>query len=158
MEDTLRQLGELLLGSIPTIVLFLILYLAYRTLVHKPLERVLGERRARTEGAVEKARADIAAAEARTTEYEQSLRQARAAIFKAQEARRQQSLQARAAAVAQARAHADLQIKQAKNAIAQDVAAAKGSLQAEAERLASEIMDSILRPVGAAQSPAGGGQ
>jgi F-type H+-transporting ATPase subunit b len=157
MEETLRQLGGLLLGSIPTIVLFLILYLAYRTLVHTPLEKILAERRAHTEGAMEKARADIAAAEARTAEYEQSLRQARAVIFKAQEARRQQALQARTAAIAEARAKADVQVKQAKAVIAQDVAASKGSLQAEAERLAAEIVAAILRQAGTAY-PAGGGQ
>jgi F-type H+-transporting ATPase subunit b len=157
MEETLRQLGGLLLGSIPTIILFLILYAAYRTLVHTPLEKVLAERRARTEGAIEKARADIAAAEARTAEYERSLRQARAAIFKAQEARRQQALQARAAVLTEARAKAEAQVNQAKAAIAQDVTAAKGTLQAEAERLASEIIATVLRQAGPAY-PAGGGR
>jgi F-type H+-transporting ATPase subunit b len=158
MEETLRQLGGLLLGSIPTIVLFLILYVSYSVLVHAPLEKVLAERRSRTEGALEKARADIAAAEARTAEYEQSLREARIGIFKAQEARRQQALQARATAIAEARSKADVHVKQAKAAIAQDVARSKESLQGEAERLASEIIGSILRQVGAAQYPAGGRQ
>jgi F-type H+-transporting ATPase subunit b len=158
MEETLRQLGQLLLGSVPTIVLFLILYAAYRTLVYAPLEKILSERQARTEGALERARADIAAAEARTAEYEQNLRQARAGIFQAQEARRRQAQQTRETAIAEARLQAGLQVKQAKTALAQEVAAAKGGLQADAERLASEIMTSILRPVGAARYPAGGGQ
>ena len=71
MDETLRQVGELLLGSIPTIVFMVLLYGIYTVLVHKPLVKVLAERRSKTEGAVEKARADIAAAEARTAEYEQ---------------------------------------------------------------------------------------
>jgi F-type H+-transporting ATPase subunit b len=158
MEETLRQLGELLLGSIPTLVFFVILFAAYRTMVHKPLEKVLAERRARTDGALEKARADIAAAEARTSEYETRLREARIAIFKAQEARRQQALQARAAAVAEAKAHADQLVRQQKDALAQDVAQSKAGLQAEAERLASEIIESILRQVAVAQNPVGGGR
>ena len=158
MEETLRQLGGLLLGSIPTIVLFLILLAAYRVLVHAPLEKLLAERRARTEGALEKARADIAAAEARTAEYERSLREARAAILKAQEARRSEILQAGAAAIAEARANAGNQIKQAKAALAQEVAVSRESLQAEAERLAAEIVESLLRQVGAAYRPAEGGQ
>ena len=49
MDETLRQLGELLLRSIPTIVFFLVLFAAYRLLVHNPLEHVLKERHARTE-------------------------------------------------------------------------------------------------------------
>ncbi|MFB3812940.1 MAG: hypothetical protein ACE14L_02425 [Terriglobales bacterium] len=158
MEETLRQLGGLLLGSVPTIVLFLILYVSYRVLVHAPLEKVLAERRSRTEGALEKARADIAAAEARTAEYEQAVREARMNVFKAQEARRQQALQARAGIIAEARSRADAQVKQAKAAIAQEVARAKSALQPESERLASDIIASVLREVGVVQRPAGGGQ
>jgi F-type H+-transporting ATPase subunit b len=158
MEETLRQLGDLLLGAIPTVILFLILLAAYRALVHTPLARLLAERRRRTEGALEKARADIAAAEARTAEYEHSLREARTAILKAQEGRRAQMLQAGAAAVAEARAVAGNQIKQAKAALAQEATASRESLQAEAERLAAEIVDCLLRPVGAVYRPAEGGQ
>jgi len=77
MEQTLRQLGELLLGSVPTVILLTLLYVLYTLLVHRPLTAVLAERRSRTEGAMEKARADIAAAAARTAEYEQRLREAR---------------------------------------------------------------------------------
>ena len=93
MDQTLRQLGELLLGSVPTVILLALLYALYTTIVHKPLQRVLAERRSKTEGAVEKSRADIAAAEARTAEYEQKLREARAVVFRAQEAKRQAVLQ-----------------------------------------------------------------
>ena len=78
MDETLRQVGELLLGSIPTVVFMVLLYGIYNAVVHKPLVKVLAQRRAKTEGAIEKARADIAAAEARSTaEYEQRLREAR---------------------------------------------------------------------------------
>jgi F-type H+-transporting ATPase subunit b len=111
MDETLRQLGGLLLGSIPTIFFMVALYAAYTALVHRPLTRILAERRSKTEGAMEKARADIAAAEARTADYEQRLREARAALFKAQEARRQQALAARSAAVTQARARAQQQVE-----------------------------------------------
>src|SRR5580658_8782406 len=99
MDQTLRQLGELLLGAVPTVILLALLYALYTVIVHKPLARVLAERRSRTEGAVEKSRADIAAAEARTAEYEQRLREARATVFRAQEARRQAALLARAHAL-----------------------------------------------------------
>src|SRR5690348_10330734 len=95
MDQTLRQLGELLLASIPTAMMLGLLTALYLVLVHKPLVRILAERRSRTEGAMEKARADVAAAEARTADYEQRLREARAAVFRSQEQRRQQALQAR---------------------------------------------------------------
>src|SRR5246127_1678188 len=120
MDETLRQLGGLLLGSIPTIILLVVLYGAYAVIVHKPLSRVLAERRAKTEGAIEKARADISAAEARTAEYEQRLREARAAVFRAQEARRQAAIEMRARAVEEARRRAQSQVQVAKKGIEED--------------------------------------
>jgi F-type H+-transporting ATPase subunit b len=155
MEPILRQLGELLLGAIPTVILLALLCGLYTFLVHKPLMAVLAERRARTEGAMEKARADIAAAEARTAEYEQRLREARVKVFKNQEARRQQATQARADAVVQAREKAQGQVKQARAAIEQDKQEAQAKLQGDATRLASEIVRMVLRPAGA-PSQAGG--
>ena len=155
MDETLRQIGELLLGSVPTIVFFLFLYGFYTVLVHKPLTRILAERYARTQGAVEKARADVASAEARTAEYEQRLRDARVALFKSQEAQRAQASQARAAAVAQARDQAKAQIEQARAEIENEKSSAKNSLDAEAGRLATEIIRTVL-DTGLTHAPAGG--
>jgi F-type H+-transporting ATPase subunit b len=146
MDEILRQLGGLLLGSIPTIILVVLLFAIYSVVVHKPLVKILAERHAKTEGAIEKARADIAAAEARTAEYEQRLREARMALFKSQEARRQAALQARAAALVQAQARAQTQLKQARAVIEHEKQAAQAGLQAEIGRLASEIIRTVLRP------------
>ncbi len=158
MDETLRQLGGLLLGSIPTIFLFLITYIAYRTILHGKLEGVLQERYARSEGAIEKARADVAAAEAKTSEYEQRLRESKMAVFKAQEARRQQALVARAAAISEARERAGRQVTDARERIRQELEAAKKQLQPESERLASAVIRTILRPVAGGESLAGGAQ
>ena len=155
MDEILGQLGGLLLGSVPTVIFMVLLYGLYTALVHKPLVKVLAERRSRTEGAVEKARADIAAAEARTAEYEQRLREARATLFKHQEARRQKALQARAGVVAQARSRAHAQVEKARVEIEKDKLAAQAGLKAESGRLASEIIRIVLRPA-TAQAPAGG--
>ncbi len=149
MDQTLHQLGELLLGSVPTVILVALLYALYTAIVHKPLRRVLQERRDKTEGAIEKSKADIAAAEARTSEYEQKLREARAAVFRAQEAKRQAALQARTDAVNVARAKAQAQVQAAKVDIERDRAAAEKGLQGEAAELAQEIMRRVLEPVGA---------
>ncbi len=155
MDTTLKQVGELLLDAVPTVVLLLLLYAIYQNLVRKPLLRILQERRDRTEGAVQKARVDVAAAESRTQEYEQKLREARLAIFKAQEARRQQAQLMRTQAIAEARMRAQEQIRQAKEAIEQDMAVARTGLQAETQRLATDIIRTILKPAGTA--PAAGG-
>lgn len=153
MDALITQLGELLLGAIPTAIFLILLYGAYAALVHAPLTRVLAERRSKTEGAIEKARADIAAAEARTTEYEQRLREARVAIFKNQESRRQQAMQARETAVAQARARAQAEVESARSGIEQDKQKAKAGLEAEVGPLATEIIRTVL---GAAPASAGG--
>jgi F-type H+-transporting ATPase subunit b len=155
MDETLRQIGELLLGSVPTIIFFLLLFGLYTVLVHKPLMRVLSERHARTQGAIQKAKSDIATAEARTAEYEQKLRDARLSLFKAQEARRAQAAKTRAAALDEAREKAKAQIEQARAAIENDKATARSSLEAEAGRLASEIIRAVLEPA-MAQAPVGG--
>jgi F-type H+-transporting ATPase subunit b len=161
MDEILGQLGGLLLASIPTIVVFLVVYLAYRQLVHKRLLAVLSERHERTEGAMETAKADIAAAAARATEYEERLREARVSIFKKLEARRQQLLEARRSAVAEARSAADARVKSARAALEQDVEHARKTLEAQSESLASQIINAVLRPAGnsvAAESPAAGGR
>ena len=149
MDETIHQLGELLLGSVPTVILLSLLYLLYASIVHKPLGRILQERRNKTEGAIEKSRADIAAAEARTAEYERRLREARADVFRAQEARRQAALEARTNAVNQARSKAQAQVAGAKSAMEVDRAAAEKSLEGEAATLAREIVSRVLHPGGA---------
>ncbi len=154
MDEILGQLGGLLLGSVPTVIFIVLLYGLYTVVVHKPLVKVLADRRSRTEGAIEKARADIAQAEARTADYEQRLREARMTLFKTQEARRQLALQARAAAVAEARTKAQVQVEQARAAIEKEKITAQSSLQAESGKLAADIIRMVLQP--ASQAPAGG--
>ena len=65
MDQILNQLGGLLLGAVPTIIFFLLTWFLYNSLVHKKLMAVLAERKARTEGAMAKAKQDISAAEAK---------------------------------------------------------------------------------------------
>jgi F-type H+-transporting ATPase subunit b len=158
MEQTLKQLGDLLLGAIPTMVLLLSLYGLYHAILHKPLEAVLAERRKRTQGAVEKARADIGLAAMRASEYETRLRDARLAIFKSLDQRRKQALEARAAAVAQARERAQQLIAQAKAEIEADRAAAQATLAADSERIATQIIGTLLQTVGAGPAAIAGGR
>lgn len=150
MDPLLRQVGDLLLGAVPTVVIFLLLCFIYSRVVGRPLRRLLDERRERTEGAVLKARIHVATAESKTQEYEQRLREARLAIFKAQELRRQTAEKARAAALAEARERARQQVREAHTAMDRDIAEARQHLQAESESMASEIIRTILKPTGIA--------
>lgn len=146
MDETLRQVGGLLLGAVPTIIFVLGVYGIYKALVHRPLVRVLADRRSKTEGAVETARANIASAEARTADYERRLREARAAIFKGLEARRQGALQRRTEAIAEARARAQAELEAARNDIERYKQEAKAELESEAKALANAIIRTVLEP------------
>src|ERR1700744_2733969 len=90
MDEIVQQVGALLLGAVPTILLFVVLVAAYQLLVQGPLSRVLAERRAKTQGAIENAQKAIAQAEAKAAEYAEKLRLARAEIFKMREQRAKQ--------------------------------------------------------------------
>lgn len=155
MDPLLRQVGDLLLGAVPTVVIFLLLVALYSMLVGNPLKKVLDERRRRTEGAILQARADIAAAEGKTQEYDQRLREAKLVIFKAQEVRRQAAQKLRAEALAAARERAHQQIREARAAMEEDMAAARQSLQAESDALASEIIRTVLKPAEMASATGG---
>jgi F-type H+-transporting ATPase subunit b len=144
MDDLLRQVGELVLGSVPTMLIFLILVGAYTVLVYKPLKRTLAERRARTEGAIEKAHAAIAAADAKSQEYEARLRAARLEIFARREKQVQEWNAARDQAIAAAREESHRKVVAARAALASDAEAARGSMQQKIDQLATQILAVIL--------------
>jgi F-type H+-transporting ATPase subunit b len=150
MQETLRQIGELLFNSIPTIVCLLVLWTAYNFLVHGPLRQVLAKRHALTEGAVEQARKEIANAEVRTAEYEQKLREARVQIFRTQESYNKRVMEERAKALAEARKQADQMIKSARQTVQQEVEAAKAGLEKQADTLADQVIQTVLRPTAGA--------
>ena len=128
----------------------LVVWGAYRVIVYGRLQQVLAERHTLTEGAIQKAQAEIASAEERTAEYERKVREARADIYKTQEAYRGRVIEQRNLAIAHARKQADEMVKAAKASTEQEVAAAKGTLQKQADTLADQIIESILRPAMAA--------
>lgn len=144
--EIVKQVGELLLYSIPTMICLLVVWGAYRVLVHGRLQQILAERHARTEGAIQQAQAAISEAERRTAEYEQRLREARAQVYATQESYRNKMMEQRAAALADARKQSDEMIKSARTAIEQDMVAAKAGLQKQVEILADQIIRSILKP------------
>ena len=144
MDEIIQQVGALLLGAIPTCLLFIVLVLCYQFLVQKPLSRTLAERRARTEGAVEEAHRAIAKAEARAAEYANKLRQARAEIFKIREQRIKQWNVERDAALDSARKSAGLKVSQAKADLETEAGNARQAIQASAADLASQVVRAVL--------------
>jgi F-type H+-transporting ATPase subunit b len=144
MDEIIQQVGTLLLGAIPTALLFIVLVLCYQFLVQKPLSRTLDERRARTEGAIEDAHRAIAKAEARAAEYATKLRQARAEIFKIREQRIKQWNVERDAALDSARKSAGLTVSQAKAELETEAGNARQAIQASAADLAAQVVRAVL--------------
>ncbi len=138
------QVIRLIIGSLPTVFLFIALVLAYQFLVQGPLSRTLRERRARTEGAIEEAHKAIARAEERTAEYAAKLRQARAELYKVREQRMKQWTAERDAALDQARKVAGDKVGEAKGEIEAEAVSARQSIQASAGDLADRIVRAVL--------------
>jgi len=144
MDEILNQLGGLVLGAVPTMVLFILLVAIYGLLVRRPLGRVLAERRARTTGAVEQARGAIAAAEAETTAYEEKLRAARAEIFAMREAKLKQWNAEREAAIEQARQSSQQRVLAARQDIEQSASDARRQIENLSGELSSRILNAVL--------------
>jgi F-type H+-transporting ATPase subunit b len=144
VNELLRQLGELVLGSVPTMIIFLILVFAYRFVLYGPLVKTLAERRARTTGAVEMAHAAIAAADAKSQEYEAKLRAARAEIFHQREQRVQQWTSQKDTALASARLAAQERVAQARTGIDAEAASAREQIENAAGQLAAQVLQAVL--------------
>ena len=144
MEETLRQLGGILLRAVPTFILVVLLHLYLKFIFFKPLERVLRQRYDATEGARKLAEESIARASQKAAEYEAALRAARADTYKEMEQLQRKLHDDRAAGVKEARAQADAAIAHAKAALSAEVEALKKNLGAESDTLADRIASKIL--------------
>jgi len=102
------------------------------------------KRRELTEGARKTAEDSLAAATRKADEYEAKLRDARAAVYKQQEEIRKRWLEEQAQQVAEARSRSEGTVKAAREAIAQDVAAARKSLQDTSAAVADQIVATVL--------------
>ena len=144
MEETLRQLGGILLRAVPTFILVVLLHLYLKFIFFKPLERVLRQRYDATEGARKLAEESIARASQKAAEYEAALRSARGETYKEMEQLHRKLQDDRAATVKQARAEAEAAVAHAKAALNAEVEALKKSLGPESDAMADRIASKIL--------------
>jgi F-type H+-transporting ATPase subunit b len=144
MQEIIQQVGSFLVGAVPTMLLFIVLVLAYQFLVQGPLSATLKQRRARTVGALEDAQKAIEKAEARAAEYAAELRQARADVYKVREQRVKQWTAERDAALEAARKAAGLKVAQARVELEAEAAQARKSIEAVAGELASQVTRAVL--------------
>lgn len=153
MSEILQQLSGLVLGSVPTMILFVTLVFLYGVLVRRPLERVLTDRRARTVGAVEQARGAIAAAESKTSDYENRLRAAKAEIFAAREARLKRWNEERDRTLSEVRKGMGERVETARREIVSTMDAAKREIESMSGDLSTRVLRALL-PAGAREQEA----
>jgi len=145
MDQMLSDVGAILLRAVPTFILVIFLFFYLKGMFFGPLEKVLADRRSRTDGARKQAKHSIEAAEMKVAQYESQLRAARTELFAKVEAERKQWADAQAAQIAAARDKAHAQVKDARVQIAQDANAARATLATQAEDLAAQITASVLK-------------
>ncbi len=146
MDEIFQQLGSLFLGSVPTMILFLLLVFCYTALVDKPLRRTLAERRERTVGAVEKAQAAIANAEEKAREYSDRLRAARVEIAQGREKQIASWNAGRDKAIGEAREAAQTRVREARTSIEADVQRSRAAMDASIDALAGRVLAAVLPP------------
>lgn len=145
MQETLHALGGLLLKALPTFLLVILLHFYMKRVFFRPMDKVLREREEATEGARRTAEASLAAASQKASEYDQAIRAARGEIYREQEETRRKWRQQQASTLEEARLETGEMIRQAKIRLAAEAAEARQTLAAESDRLAGEIVESILK-------------
>lgn len=144
MNQTLHDLGGIVLNGLPTFFLVLILAGIVKYLYLKPLEKVLAERFHLTEGARKAAEESLKKADSKIAEYEAALAKARSEIYADQSEFLRKLHEEQAERAKEARIEADRRIGIAREGILREAETARESLSTQSEALAGQIADAIL--------------
>ena len=144
MNQTLHDLGGIVLNGLPTFFLVLVLCACVKYLYLNPLEKVLAERHRLTEGARKAAEESLRHADSKIGEYETALAQARNQIYQEQAEFLRQLQATQQTEIQSVRAECVTRVLAGKQAIAGEAAAARRDLEARSEQLANQIADAIL--------------
>ena len=144
MNEILRQLGHLFVRTIPTVIFVFFLLLILDRLFFRPILDVLKRRETGTRGALERARAQAAEAEAKARQYEESFQAARQEVYRRREADRRDALAEREKQLARAREQGEATLKEALDALALEVESARKDLRQASTPLAEQITEAVL--------------
>lgn len=140
----MQALGGLFLKALPTFILVILLHFYLRAILYGPIEKILKQRDAATEGVKKAAEESLARADQKAREYEHSLREARSEVYHEQEEFRKQWRQEHAAAIEEARSRAAAVVAEAKRSLQAETADAMRGLDAQADALAEQITESAI--------------
>jgi len=146
-EDSIQLVpdGTMLLH---VIIILVMVYVLNATLF-KPINQILAAREKRTKGRLSEAQEIMASVTEKTSDYEKSLRQARAEAYAYSEAQRTEAMKDRQQRVNEMRAQLAASLAREKQAIDQQAGSARAELDSESRQIAAEIGSRILnRPIG----------
>ena len=144
MDAILNELGALLLRAIPTLILLVILHLYLKFVFFRPLQAVLEKRREATQGAQQAAENSLKRAEEKTAEYESRMQQARAEMYKEQEATRKRWLEEQAQRAEEAHQKSHAHLVSVRKQVQDEIETAKQQLASYSENLADQIAQTLL--------------
>ena len=133
-----------MLNGLPTFFLVLVLAACVKYLYLKPLQKVLVERFRLTEGARKTAEDSLKLADTKIAEYEAALAKARGEIYSEQSEFLRKLHEEQAERTRMARVESERRVALMKEGIMKEAVAARESLEAQSEALASSIAESIL--------------
>ena len=142
--DIIRQLGQLFLQAVPTVIIVFLFYLFLRWAFFAPIQKAMAERNALIEGARAEATKVEAEARQELEAYHEALRKSRGEIYLQQEAERQVILDERAKLLKAMRARALEEVAAAKKKIEAELTAARTEVERQAPTLGGQIARAIL--------------
>ena len=146
-EDSIQLVpdGTLVLH---VIIILVMVYVLNATLF-KPINQILASREKRTRGRLSEAQEILQSVTEKTSDYEKSLRQARAETYAFSEAQRAEAMKDRQQRLNDMRVQLAESVAREKQAIEQQAADARVTLGSESRQIAAEIGSRILnRPIG----------
>lgn len=144
MVQIISTLQDILVRALPTFFLVIVLHWYLKKVLIQPMERVMAERKKRTEGAVAASEAALAEVQVKMAAYEKALYDARAGVYAEQEQNRRTLLNDQAAAIQESKKKVAAQVATAIAGITAEAEAARATLAGESERLADRITAAVL--------------
>ena len=131
------------------VIIILVMVYVLNATLYKPINQILAAREKRTKGRLSEAQEIMASVSEKTSDYEKSLRQARAEAYAYSEAQRAEAMKDRQQRVNEMRAQLAESLAREKQAIDRQAGSARAELDSESRQIAAEIGSRILnRPIG----------
>ena len=146
-EDSIQLVpdGTMLLH----VVIILVMVWVLNATLYKPINQILASREKRTKGRLSEAQEIMVSVSEKTSDYEKSLRQARAEAYAYSEAQRAEAMKERQQRLNEMRAELAASVAREKQSIDQQALSARAELDSESRQIAAEIGSRILnRPIG----------